>query len=187
MNITTRPLTATIYELRIEGRPQNANWISALSAGLAERGAQILSGRVQALGELDWEAEFQIDFANARVAPEVFDYLSVLRTATWPTSMAQPMLRRFCMARRLNGTLEVIVEAAEQVNLIGRLLIRYAGVGLFPQSLELWPQHGRTRCRFVLRGIGGNAPGVATPRALEMVLSRMLPRPATLQPLYAQA
>jgi hypothetical protein len=176
MNYSLSRLTASRYQLRMQGACYSVNWMATLAASLSALRIGVLEAQVTSDEPHHWNAEFTLEFRSSHVRAETLDFVALTRRKPSMVISEAPHLQRFVLIRRTDGTIRVIVEAEDHGGFQERFLARVAGLGLYPVAMKLRRSGRMTRNSFALRGIGGRAPTEEANGAMESLLRRMQPQ-----------
>jgi hypothetical protein len=176
MNYALKRLSASRYQLRMQGACYSVNWMATLSASLSALRVNMLEARVESEDPHNWDAEFILDFRTSGLHAEALDYVSLTQRKPTMVITEAPQLRRFVLLQGADRSIRVIVEAEDHGGFQERFLARVAGLGLYPVAMTLRRTGPIVRNSFTLRGIGGRAPAEEASGAMETLLRRMQPR-----------
>lgn len=176
MNYSLSRLTASRYQLRMQGPCYSASWMATLSSSLSALRIAVVEAHVSSEAPHLWTADFVLDFRGSQVRAEVLDYVALTRRKPTIVISEAPILQRFVLLSGRQRTLRIVVEADEQNGFQDRLLTRIAGLGLHPTQMNLRRMGLTVRYSLALRGIGGREPAAEAGGALESLLRRMQAR-----------
>jgi hypothetical protein len=158
------------YQLGLEGEFLHPHWVAFLFSGLSANRVSVVSGTAQQRSLATWSAAFQLDFTQSPAIPEQVDYLGLTDQEQLPLSLEVPTISTFQVLRRGDESLEVRVQAPDQLGFLGRFLGKLCMLGLFPVEMAIDTPGGRIQDSLVFRGIAGLPPNEATRQRLESVL-----------------
>jgi hypothetical protein len=162
-----------LYDLTIKGQFFHPHWVAHLSAGLAGQGVSIMSGRAAEEDDLEWSAQFTLDFQGSAAAPEAVDYVG-LAAKTLPADLAKVSLTRFRLSRRTDQQLELVLEGPDQIGFLGRILMRLSLLAQFPSEMDINTVAGQIKDRIILHGIGGKGPAEVAKNSLDGMLKQLV-------------
>ncbi|SFI38277.1 hypothetical protein [Planctomicrobium piriforme] len=158
------------YSVSLDGEFLHPHWVAFLFAGLSANGVSVISGQAQQRSLATWSANFQLDFSRAMQTAQSIDYLALTDQEQLPLVSDIPRLTGFQIQRRTDESLEVRLEANDQLGFLGRLLGKICMLGLFPVEMVISTIGNRIQDTLIFRGIAGMAPSEATRQRLESVL-----------------
>jgi hypothetical protein len=150
-------------------------WCARLSAGLAERGVDILGAHATALAVGSWDARFELHCPR-RAALERGDVCRMLETEPAEAACARLDLVGFALepSTARGGCLRLDLAGRDRIGFLATLLCRIGTLALRPVELSLHSSDGRARNRLWLRGAGGRPPSAASHAALQASLDALV-------------
>lgn len=151
-------------------------WAGRVAAGLAARNIGVVRASARRRAT-DWTAEIEIEVLGAAAVPSPLDFVALMREHAGPPDAGPLALASFRVtpARR---DLQVEVRGADAVGFLGRLLLLFAELRLFPREMRVETVGAEVRDVFFLEGAGGGAP----PEAIVAALRRRLEERLALRP-----
>lgn len=155
------------FVLHLSGSLQ-LGWAGHLAAGLAARHISVVRATARR-GTTRWTAEVEFDVLDGVVEPSAIDFLALMREhrmAPGPGAIELASLRVVPTRRDL----QVEIRGEDAVGLLGRLLLVFAELGLFPRTLRAETVGCAVRDVFLLQDAKGEPP----PSEVVAALSRRL-------------
>jgi hypothetical protein len=158
------------YTLHLSGSLHFA-WAGRLAAGLAARNVSVVRATARR-GSTRWTAEIDLELAEGAAEPSAIDFLALMREHRDPASAGELALAssRVTPTRR---DVEVEVRAADEVGFLGRLLLVFAELGLFPSAMRVETLGAAVHDVFLLQDAAGARPSAATVAALSRRLEAL--------------
>jgi hypothetical protein len=144
-------------------------WLASLCRGLAAQNISIERAHAMRTRNSSWIAEFTARALPGAPLPESVPYLGLAARAVAPDG--QPLsLDRFELEACYDGTLKLAFEAQDALGLLGTLLEKLAGLGLYPVEMHIETLTQRVSDVLWLCAAEGGAPGDLARAALERML-----------------
>lgn len=162
------------FELTLWGR-LGRSFAAHLCTGLAASHLSVVRGEAERCGE-EWSARFELERRVGRVDPRTLDFLTLCREPRARRAVAPLELAAFSLGESAAhpGAMELRVEAADRLGLLGALLERLAFLAVAPEQMAIETRAGRALDRFRLRAADGSPLSRATQRILHEVLAGKL-------------
>jgi hypothetical protein len=155
------------FALHLSGSLHHA-WAGRLAAGLAARGVSVVRATARR-GSTRWTAEIDVDVPAGVPPPSAVEFVALMKEHRDP-STAEPVELERWRVQATRTDVEVDVRAADSVGFLGRILLVFAGLGLFPRAMRVDTAGGAVRDIFLLQGISGEPP----PDAMVSLLRKRL-------------
>jgi hypothetical protein len=164
------PLGGARYTLHFSGS-LHASWTGQLAAGLAARHVSVVRARARR-GHDHWTADIELLALDPAVTLSAADFIALMREQP---DASDPGTLRLSGWRVTPGKKDVEVEirGEDAVGFLGRVLLLFAGVGLYPHEMQVETVARRVRDVFRLQGESGQTPPVGIVAALEQRLAKL--------------
>lgn len=159
--------TARRHTLHLSGSLHVA-WAGRLAAGLAARHISVVRATARR-GSTRWTAEIELDVADGAVEPSAIDFIALMREHHDPASAGAIELAGFRVTRTRRDV-EVQIRGEDAVGLLGRILLVFAELGLFPRAMRVETVGTAVRDVFLLQDVVGEPP----PQGVVAALTRRL-------------
>lgn len=148
-------------------------WLASLCSGLAEQRISIERAHAIRTRNLSWIAEFTAVPLVGAADPDHVPYLAL---AVTPVELDERPLRltKFEIERCFDGTLKLAFQARDTLGLLGALLAKLAGLGLYPVEMHIDTQTDLASDVLWLCTADADSPSEALRDALESALSSQL-------------
>ncbi len=161
------------FTVHLSGSLHHA-WAGRLAAGLAARSVSVRRAAARR-GSTRWTAEIDIDVPAGAPAPSPVDFVALMKEHRDPSS-AEPVALAGSRVQATRTDVEVEIRAADSVGFLGRILLVFAGVGLFPRAMRVDTVGDAVRDVFLLQGISGEPPPDGVVSLLRKRLDALVPR-----------
>ena len=161
------------FTLHLSGSLHHA-WAGRLAAGLAAREVSVVRATARR-GSTRWTAEIDIDVPVGVPAPSAVDFVALMKEHRDPSGVEPVALAGF-RVQATRTDVEVEIRAADSVGFLGRILLVFAGLGLFPRAMRVDTIGSAVRDTFLLQGISGEAPPEGVVSLLRKRLEALVPR-----------
>jgi hypothetical protein len=159
------------YTLHLSGSLHVA-WAGRLAAGLAARHISVVRATARR-GSTRWTAEIDLDVLDGAVEPSAIDFLSLMRDHRPPQDAGPIPLASF-RVQPTRTDVEVEIRGEDAVGLLGRVLLVFAQLGLFPRAMRVDTFGSAVRDVFLLQTLAGEPPSGATIAALRARLEGLV-------------
>lgn len=159
------------YTLHLSGSLHFA-WAGRLAAGLAARNVSVVRASARR-GSTRWTAEIELELAAGAAEPSAIDFIALMREHRDPASAGALELT----AARVTPTrrdVEVEVRGADAVGFLGRILLVFAELGLYPHAMRVETVGSAVRDLFLLQDATGAPPGLPLVAALKRRLEALV-------------
>ncbi len=143
------------YALHLSGSLHYA-WAGRLAAGLAARHVNIVRATARR-GATRWTAEIDLDVLDGGTEPSALDFIALMREHRSPPGEGAIELES-CRVRRTRRDAEVEIRGVDSVGLLGRILLLFAELGLFPRAMRVETVGVAVRDFFQLQNLWGEPP-----------------------------
>ena len=126
-------------------------------------------------GSTRWTAEIDIDVPAGVAAPSAVDFVALMKEHRDPAS-AEPVELAGWRVQATRTDVEVEIRAADSVGFLGRILLVFAALGLFPRAMRVDTVGSAVRDVFLLQGISGEAPPEGVVSLLRKRLAALAPQ-----------
>jgi hypothetical protein len=157
------------YTLHLSGS-LNFAWAGRLAAGLAARHISVVRATARR-GSTRWTAEIHLDVLEDGVEPSAIDFLSLLREHRDAGAGAIPIASFRVQPTRTD--VEVEIRGEDAVGLLGRILLVFAELGLYPRAMRVETVGSAVRDVFLLQNLAGEPPSGAAIAALRARLEKL--------------
>ncbi len=157
------PKAGQRYTLHLSGSLHVA-WAGRLAAGLAARHISVVRAAARR-GSTRWTAEIDLDALDGAVEPSAIDFIALMREHRDPASAGAIALAS-CRVTRTRRDVEVEIRGRDAVGLLGRILLVFAELGLFPRAMRVETVGSAVRDVFLLQNLAGEPPPEALVSAL---------------------
>ena len=161
------------FTLHLSGSLHPA-WAGRLAAGLAARDVSVVRASARR-GSARWTAEIEIELPAGALEPSAVDFVALMKEHRDPSS-AGPVVLASWRVLPTRTDLEVEVRAADSMGFLGRLLLVFAELGLFPRAMRVETVGTAVRDVFLLQGIGGEPPPEGVVSLLRRRLADLVPQ-----------
>ena len=161
------------FTLHLSGSLHHA-WAGRLAAGLAARDVSVVRATARR-GSTRWAAEIEFDVPAGVPAPSAVDFVALMKEHRDPASAERVELAGW-RVQATRTDVEVEIRAADEVGFLGRILLVFAGVGLFPRAMRVETVGSAVRDVFLLQGISGEAPPEGVVSLLRKRLEALVPQ-----------
>ncbi len=148
-------------------------WAGRLAAGLAARGVSVVRASARR-GSSRWTAEIEIQVLDGHLEPSAIDFVALMKEHRDPAS-AGPVTLGACRVQPTRTDVEVELRAEDSVGFLGRVLLVFAQLGLFPRAMRVETLGAAVRDVFLLQGLGGERPPDAVVSLLRRRLEGLVP------------
>jgi hypothetical protein len=149
------PKAGRRYTLHLSGSLHFA-WAGRLAAGLAARHISVVRATARR-GSTRWTAEIDLDVLDGAVEPSAIDFIALMREHPDPASAGGIELAS-CRVARTRRDVEVEIRGEDAVGLLGRVLLIFAELGLFPRAMRVETTGSAVRDVFLLQDLAGEPP-----------------------------
>lgn len=143
------------YTLHLSGSLHPA-WAGRLAAGLGARHVSVVRATARR-GSTRWTAEIELELPAGAGEPSAIDFLALMREHRDPSSAGAVALAS-ARVRPTRTDVEVELRAEDSVGFLGRVLLVFAELGLFPRAMRAETVGASVHDVFLLQGLGGDAP-----------------------------
>ncbi len=161
------------FTLHLSGSLHHA-WAGRLAAGLAARDVSVVRTRARR-GSTRWTAEIDVDVPVGVPPPSAVDFVALMKAHRDP-STAEPVELAGWRVQATRTDVEVEIRAADSVGLLGRILLVFASLGLFPRAMRVDTVGSAARDVFLLQGISGERPPEGVVSLLGKRLAALVPQ-----------
>ncbi len=155
------------YTLHLSGSLHSA-WAGRLAAGLAARHVSIVRATARR-GSTRWTAEIDLDVLDGTLEPSAIDFIALMREDREPPEGGNIALADFRIVPTRTDV-EVEIRGRDAVGLLGRVLLLFAELGLFPRAMRVETLGSAVRDVFLLQDRAGASPSQP---ALEALAARL--------------
>ncbi len=131
-------------------------WAGRLAAGLGARGVSVVRASARR-GSTRWTAEIEIQVLDGAVEPSAIDFVALMKEQR-DLASAGPVALSSWRVQPTRTDVEVEIRAEDSVGFLGRVLLVFAQLGLFPRAMRVETLGAAVRDVFLLQGIGGERP-----------------------------
>jgi hypothetical protein len=149
------PKAGRRYMLHLSGSLHFA-WAGRLAAGLAARHISVVRATARR-GSTRWTAEIELDVLDGALEPSAIDFIALMREHPDPASAGGIELAN-CRVARTRRDVEVEIRGEDAVGLLGRVLLIFAELGLFPRAMRVETAGSAVRDVFLLQDLAGEPP-----------------------------
>jgi hypothetical protein len=149
-------------------------WAGRLAAGLAARNIGVVRADARR-GAADWTADIEIQVLPGAVEPSAVDFVALMREHAGPSD-AGALVLASCRVARTRRDVQVEVRAEDAVGFLGRLLLLFAELRLYPREMRVETVGSEVRDVFFLQGATGDSPPDAIVAALRKKLEERCAR-----------
>ncbi len=167
------PRSGQRFTLHLSGSLHHA-WAGRLAAGLGARHVSVVRATARR-GSTRWTAEIDIDVPTGVAAPSAVDFVALMKEHRDPAS-AEPVELAGWRVQATRTDVEVEIRAADSVGFLGRILLVFAALGLFPRAMRVDTVGAAVRDVFLLQGISGEAPPEGVVSLLRKRLAALAPQ-----------
>ncbi len=160
------------FTLHLSGSLHPA-WAGRLAAGLGARHVSVVRASARR-GSTRWTAEIEVVVPIGVPQPSAVDFVALMKEHRDPSS-AGPVELESWRVQPTRTDVEVEIRATDSVGFLGRVLLVFAELGLFPRAMRVDTVGSAVRDVFLLQGLSGEAP----PEGVVALLRRRL---AALEP-----
>jgi hypothetical protein len=150
----------------------HAAWAGRLAAGLGARHIGVVRATARR-GSTRWTAEIELDVPDGAPAPSVVDVVALMREHVDPSGGGAIALTG-CRVTPTRRDVRVELRAEDSVGFLGRVLLVFAELGLFPRAMEVETVGAEVRDVFLLQNLAGEAPPVPAVAALRRRLEGLV-------------
>ena len=161
------------FTLHLSGSLHPA-WAGRLAAGLAARHVSVVRASARR-GSTRWTAEIEIEVPSGVPEPSPVDFVALMREHRDPSS-AEPVVLESWRVQRTRTDVEVEIRATDAVGFLGRVLLVFADLGLFPRAMRVDTVGSAVRDAFLLQGLTGEAPPEGVVSLLRRRLAALVPQ-----------
>ncbi len=148
-------------------------WAGRLAAGLGARHVSVVRA-VARRGSTRWTAEIDIRLPEGVVEPSPIDFVALMKEHRDPATAGPVVLASF-RVQPTRTDVEVELRADDSVGFLGRVLLVFAELGLFPRAMRVETAGAAVRDLFLLQGIGGERPPDGVVSLLRRRLAALVP------------
>lgn len=148
-------------------------WAGRLAAGLAARHVSVVRATARR-GSTRWTAEIEIQVPDGVVEPSPVDFVALMKEHRDPATAGAVALASW-RAQPTRSDVEVEVRAVDSVGFLGRVLLVFAELGLFPRAMRVETAGAAVRDVFLLQGLGGERPPDGVVSLLRRRLAGLVP------------
>ncbi len=148
-------------------------WAGRLAAGLGARGVSVVRASARR-GSTRWTAEIEIEVLDGAVEPSAIDFVALMKEHRDPAAHG-PLELASWRVEPTRTDVEVVIRATDAVGFLGRVLLVFAGLGLFPRAMRVETLGAAVRDVFLLQGIAGERPPDAVVSLLRRRLAALAP------------
>lgn len=151
----------------------HAGWAGRLAAGLAARHVTVVRASARR-SSTRWTAEIVFDLLDPDAEASAIDFLALLAEPAPPADGGAPP--RLSDARVVRTRRDVLVElrGEDEVGFLGKVLLAFAELGLFPHDMRVETLGSEIRDVFRLQSATGEAPAEGVAAALRARLARLV-------------
>ncbi|HEX9048954.1 MAG TPA: hypothetical protein VF841_00305 [Anaeromyxobacter sp.] len=148
-------------------------WAGRLAAGLAARQVSVVRAAARR-GSTRWTAEIEIEVPEGIVEPSAIDFVALMKEPRAPEA-GGPVALASWRVQPTRTDVEVELRAGDAVGFLGRALLVFAELGLFPRAMRVETVGGAVRDLFLLQGAGGERPPDGVVSLLRRRLAGLVP------------
>jgi hypothetical protein len=148
-------------------------WAGRLAAGLAARHVSVVRAAARR-GSTRWTAEIEIQVPRGVVEPSPIDFVALMKEHRDPAT-AGPVVLESWRVQPTRTDVEVELRADDAVGFLGRVLLVFAELGLFPRGIRAETAGGTIRDVFLLQGVRGERPPAGVVSLLRRRLAALVP------------
>jgi len=143
-------------------------WCGALSLSLSQAGFGVIQGFAKKVREKAWVAEFEIESSREGIAVESLDFLAMAISSARAPGLRRLALSAFSVGDpdKHEGAIYLEVRGRDQAGFLAELLGQLAFLSFFPEEMIVQTVEDQVFDRFLLRGLGGQAPAPGASQAL---------------------
>ena len=157
------PMGQRRFVLHLSGSLHVA-WAGRLAAGLAERNISVVRATARR-GAADWTADIEVKVLPGAAEPSAVDFVALMREHAGPSD-SDALALASCRVTRSRRDVQVEVRADDAVGFLGRLLLLFAELRLYPREMRVETVGSAVRDVFLLEGATGESPPDAIVAAL---------------------
>lgn len=146
------------------------DWASRVTAGIARGGGSIVRGHARRESADLWDVSLEVSSSITIPSAAVQSWLE---DAAVELPAEPPRIAHFALTPRPEGPARLVLEASDEVGLLGRCLRAFAMMGVFPVAFEIDTRGSYVHDVFELRGIGQDGMPADTRARLAKQLERM--------------
>ncbi len=161
------------FTLHLSGSLHPA-WAGRLAAGLGARDVSVVRASARR-GSARWTAEIEIEVPEGVAEPSAVDFVALMKEHRDPSSAA-PVALASWRVQPTRTDVEVEIRAADSVGFLGRILLVFADLGLFPRAMRVDTVGSAVRDVFLLQGLSGEAPPEGVVSLLRRRLDALVPQ-----------
>jgi hypothetical protein len=161
------------FTLHLSGSLHPA-WAGRLAAGLAARDVSVVRATARR-GSTRWTAEIDVHVPAGVPEPSPVEFVALMKEHRDPSS-AEPVALAGWRVQQTRTDVEVEIRAADSVGFLGRILLVFAGLGLFPRAMRVETVGSAVRDVFLLQGLSGEAPPDGVVSLLRRRLDALVPQ-----------
>jgi len=166
------PKAGQRYTLHLSGSLHFA-WAGRLAAGLAARHISVVRATARR-GSKRWTAEIELDVLDGAVEPSAIDFIALMREHPAPGGAGGIELAS-CRVTPTRRDVEVEIRGEDAVGLLGRILLIFSELGLFPRAMRVETSDSAVRDVFLLQNLAGEPPPDAVVAVLRTRLEGLVP------------
>lgn len=161
------PLSSGRFALSFGGRFPPA-WCGALSLSLSQAGLGIVQGFAKRMREKTWVAEFEIEATRGGMVVKSLDFVAMAISSARAPGLRRLALSAFTVGdpTQHEGAIYLEVRGQDQVGFLAELLGQLAFLTFFPEEMIVQTTGDQVFDRFLLKGLGGQAPSPGAYQAL---------------------
>ena len=171
------------FELRFSGAFR-LGWLGRLGAALSRRHVNVTEGRAEKNNDGHWSGSLRLE-SSARHELNEFDWDALCDEEVAGPAEAALRITHFSLRRGGKRSLELSVQAYDDLGFLSSLLRRLGFLGLFPEKIDVRTTLGVVDDSFVLSGLGGEISDTVE-QALFASLQRLVASNSTAPPRVAQ-
>ena len=149
-------------------------WAGRLAAGLAARHVSVVRATARR-GSARWTAEIEIQVAEGVAEPSAIDFVALMKEHRDPATAGAVALASW-RVQPTRTDVEVELRAEDAVGFLGRVLLVFAELGLFPRAMRVETFGTAVRDVFLLQGATGDRPPDGVVSLLRRRLAGLVPQ-----------
>lgn len=158
-------------------------WLGRLGAALSRRGVNVTEGRAEKGSDGHWNGSLRFESSGRHEFSE-FDWEALCEEEVVGPAEVPLRITHFSLRQRTKRSLELSVQAYDDLGFLSGLLRRLGFLGLFPEQIDVRTTHGVVDDSFVLSGLGGEISDTVE-QALFASLQRLVTSNSTSPPRAA--
>lgn len=161
------------FTLHLSGSLHPA-WAGRLAAGLGARDVSVRRASARR-GSTRWTAEIDVEIPAGIAEPSALEFVALMKEHRDPANGA-PVALDDWRVQPTRTDVEVEIRAPDSVGFLGRILLVFADLGLFPRAMRVDTVGSAVRDVFLLQGFSGERPPDGVLSLLRRRLAALVPQ-----------